>query len=38
MELKPMIRPVAGSSADWFVCLAPAGTSYKSATVTSQRR
>jgi len=34
MELKPMIRPVAGSSADWFVCLAPAGTSYKSAAVT----
>ncbi|MFF3452651.1 hypothetical protein ACFYXJ_36620 [Streptomyces sp. NPDC002667] len=33
-ELKPMIRPVAGSPAHWFVCLAPAGTSYKSAAVT----
>ncbi|WP_339129076.1 hypothetical protein WJM95_09120 [Streptomyces sp. f51] len=33
-ELKPVIRPVAGSPANWFVCLAPAGTSYKSAAVT----
>ncbi|MGW0970442.1 hypothetical protein [Streptomyces sp. NPDC002516] len=36
-ELKPVIRPVAGSPAHWFVCLAPAGTSYKSAAVTSVR-
>lgn len=29
-----VIRPVAGSSANWFVCLAPAGTAYKSVEVT----
>ncbi|WP_328668778.1 hypothetical protein [Streptomyces sp. NBC_00328] len=34
MEFKPMIRRVAGSSANWFVCLAPVGTNYKSAAVT----
>ncbi|MFD5521257.1 hypothetical protein [Streptomyces sp. NPDC127066] len=34
MEFKPMIRRVAGSPANWFVCLAPAGTNYKSAAVT----
>lgn len=29
-----VIRPVAGASANWFVCLAPAGTACKSVEVT----
>ncbi|MFD5818779.1 hypothetical protein [Streptomyces sp. NPDC127038] len=31
---KPLIREVKGSPADWFVCLAPEGRSYKSVRVT----
>ncbi|MER5468592.1 hypothetical protein ABZX90_24145 [Streptomyces sp. NPDC002935] len=32
-ELKPMIHRVAGSPANWFVCLAPQGRSFKGAQV-----
>ncbi|MFI0963735.1 hypothetical protein ACH4S8_20325 [Streptomyces sp. NPDC021080] len=35
LDLKPMIHRVAGSPANWFVCLAPEGRSYKSVRVDS---
>ncbi|MFB7242601.1 hypothetical protein ACFCYX_09045 [Streptomyces populi] len=35
LDLKPAIRRVAGSPANWFVCLAPEGRSYKSVRVDS---
>jgi hypothetical protein len=31
---KQVIRPVAGSPVDWFVCVVPKGTAYKSVKVT----
>ncbi|WP_225860390.1 hypothetical protein [Streptomyces triticiradicis] len=34
-NLKPMIRRAEGSPANWFVCLAPEGRSYKSVQVDS---
>ncbi|GAX49786.1 hypothetical protein [Streptomyces olivochromogenes] len=33
-DFKPYIRPVKGSQPNWFVCVAPEGTSYKSVKVT----
>ncbi|MFE1290742.1 hypothetical protein [Streptomyces sp. NPDC058751] len=35
MDLKPAIRRVEGSPANWFVCLAPEGRSYESVQVDS---
>ncbi|NUO45418.1 MAG: hypothetical protein HOV73_28455 [Streptomyces sp.] len=34
---RPAIRTAGGSPVDWFVCLAPKGTEYKSADVTATR-
>ncbi|WP_329339784.1 hypothetical protein OG866_30980 [Streptomyces sp. NBC_00663] len=34
---QPAIRTATGSAVDWFVCLAPKGTEYKSADVTATR-
>jgi len=33
-ELKPMIRPIAGSQPNWFACLDPKGKSFESVKVT----